>query len=310
MNSDLESQDNWDSRSESLTRVMYVKYLISIVSVGSVYALITVGFAMIYGVLRLSNFAHGVVMVAGAFMSYLLTVEGVHWIPVLLATTLGCAILSMLIEFLALRRLRNNDSPPIYLFVASVAVLITLNSLIDIIFGSGARIFPPIFSKPTLQIWKYEFPKVNIMIGLICVGLLVLLNWFLKKTKVGISIRAAADNQRVCGLMGINTDFTISLVFALAGALAGVAGMFLGISYSVYPGLSSMLGKAFIATIIGGMGSLLGAVIGAFILATIQIMAQLYAGWAWVSIISFTLSVLFLYLRPRGIMGIQLDTKV
>lgn len=287
-----------------------MKYLISIFSVGTVYALITVGFALVYGVLKLSNFSHGVVMVVGAFIGYFLTLYGVHWAVALLAATIGCTILSMIIEFLALRRLRNNNSPPIYLFVASVTVLIVINSVLDIAFGTGARIFPKIFENPTLNLFGLELPKVNFLIIVICVGLLLVLTWFLTKTKVGISIRAAAADQDVCRLMGINTNLTITLVFALAGALAGVAGMFLGISYSVYPGLSSMLGKAFVATIIGGLGSLPGAVIGAFILAFLQIITQLYAGWAWVSIVSFTLTVVFLYLRPRGIMGVKLETKV
>ena len=287
-----------------------MKYIISIFSVGSVYALITVGFAMVYGVLQLSNFAHGAVMVVGAFTGYLLTLNGVHWLLAILASMVGCALLSMLVELLALRRLRNNESPPIYMFVSSVTVLITLNSLLDIVFGSGARIFPKIFANSTFKILGAELPKINIVIILICVGLLVFLTWFLKRTKIGISIRAAANDQRVCRLMGINTNLTITMVFALAGALAGVAGMFLGISYSVYPGLSLMLGKAFVATIIGGLGSLPGAVLGAFILATLQILTQLYAGWAWVSIVSFTLTVGFLYLRPRGIMGVRLETKV
>lgn len=287
-----------------------MNYLISIFSVGTVYALITVGFALVYGVLKLSNFSHGVVMVVGAYIGYFLTLNGVHWAIALLAATVGCAVLSMIIEFIALRRLRNNDSPPIYLFVASVTVLIIINSMLDIAFGSGARIFPKIIENPTLNLFGLELPKVNFLIIAICAGLLLVLTWFLTKTKVGISIRAAAADQSVCRLMGINTNLTITLVFALAGALAGVAGMFLGISYSVYPGLSSMLGKAFVATIIGGLGSLPGAVIGAFILASLQIITQLYAGWAWVSIVSFTLTVVFLYLRPRGIMGAKFETKV
>lgn len=287
-----------------------MQYVISIISVGSVYALISVGFALVYGVLQLSNFSHGAVMASGAFIAYTLVRSGVNWVLALLVTAVLCAALSSIIEFLALRRIRNNEGDSIYMFVSSVTVLMVINSILDIIFGSSVRAFPKIFDVAIVELFGYNFPKINIMIISVCAFLLIILSWFLIRTKAGISIRAAAADQTVCRLMGINTNLTISFVFALSGALAGIGGVFLGISYSVCPTMSSLISKAFMATVIGGLGSLLGAVIGAYILAALEVLTQLYAGWAWVSIACFTLTVLFLLLKPSGILGEKIDTKV
>jgi branched-chain amino acid transport system permease protein len=280
------------------------------VSVGSVYALVSVGFALVYGVLRLSNFSHGGVMVIGAYIGFLMMLGGIPWYISLATATLSCTALSMFIEFVALRRLRNNGSAPIYPFISSVTVLIVINNVLSVFFGSRVRVFPKIFEVSSISIGGVNFAKMNILIIGVCVVLLVALTWFLKKTKAGIAIRAAAADQTVCRLMGINTNLVISLVFGLAGALAGTGGMFLGMSYSVYPDLSNIVGKAFMATVIGGLGSLPGAVIGAFLLAIVETLLQVNAGWEWISIGSFALGVLFLLLRPRGILGEKIETKV
>jgi len=280
-------------------------------SLGAVYSLIAVGFALIFGILNFSNFSHGVVMACGAFIGFFLIAEyGVHWIPSLLITMVLTGLLALVIEFLAFRKLWTSGAPTIFLFVSSITVLMLIQNILTLMFRGDIWLFPAFMETMTIRMFGATVATTQLLMFGVSIIILVTLTLFLRKTRVGIAITAAATDLKTCALMGVNVTMVIMYVFFISGLIAGATGVFLGMTYTVNPLLGQMVLFGFIATIIGGMGSLGGSVIGGFILGGMQVIFTLTIGSALLPVGQFSLILLFLLLRPHGILGRKIVDKV
>ena len=286
-----------------------MQYLITGLAIGAVYALIAVGFAMIYSILNFSNFSHGVIMACGGFIGYFLITAGCPWVLTFILTAIACGLLDVAVEFLAFRRLRIKRGPLIYLFVVSITVLSLIENVLAKAFGKNIFGFPPLFKVTTINIMGAVIPKTYILMFVVSIALLIMLNLFLQKTRLGIAIRAAATDLDTCSLMGIRVNLVISIAFFVTGVVGGIAGMFLGINYTVYPQMGQLVVKGFMASVIGGLGSLNGAIAGAFMLGVIETILTYFFGASLAPIGTFVILVAFLIFRPQGIAGISADQK-
>ena len=287
-----------------------MQYLVTGLAIGAVYSLIAVGFAMIYSILNFSNFAHGVIMACGGFIGYFLKTAGCSWIVTFVLTAILCGILDVGVEFFVFRKIRINNGPLIYLFVASITVLTLIQNILAIKFGKNVFGFPQLFKNSTVSILGAVVPKTYILMFVVSIGLLILLNIFLQKTKLGIAIRAAATDLTTCALMGIQVNWVISVAFFIAGVIGGIAGIFLGINYTVYPQMGLLVVKGFMASVIGGLGSLNGAIAGSFALGVVEMLVTFFFGASATPIGTFLVIIAFLIFRPRGIAGISAEQKV
>ena len=293
---------------------MSLQLIVNGISLGAVYALIAVGFALVFSILKFSNFAHGGMISAAAYIAYFFY-SAFENPPSLWTTLIFTAIVSLLIalllDTLCYRRIRKNNSPNIYYFVASITFAILIEQILNVFFGKMSYGFPPMFEKTSMQFFSASFSTMDLVVLVISLVLLAVLMLLINKTKIGLAIRAVAIDGRTGRLMGINCGFIILLTFALAGFLAGVSGTLLGIKYSVYPALgSSMMVKGFIASVIGGLGSLSGAIIAAILLGVIEMVLVYYLGSSITPALLFGIMLLFLFLRPQGISGKFAQDKV
>lgn len=288
-----------------------LNYVMIALALGSVYALIAVGFALIYGILNFSNFSHGVVMAVGAFFGYFaVTKYHVPWVLALLGSMVVCAVLGVVIEFLALRKLRISNAPKIYMFVSSITVLLIIQNILTLMYQGNLYNYPTVLPIRTIRIFGSPVSTTYMLMFFICIIVLVLLNLFLRKTRMGIAISAAASDLKTTSLMGVNVNLIITAVFLIAGAIGGMTGVFLGMSYTVNAQMGQMVLKGFIATVIGGMGSLSGAVLGAFILGILEVVFTLTIGSGLSAVGQFVIVILFLLIRPQGLMGRKNIDKV
>lgn len=281
-------------------------------ALGSVYALVSVGFALVFNVLKFSNFSHGGIMVVTAYIGYLAAMYlKTNLFLTLLISAVAGGILAVLIELIGFRRLRKSNQDIILYFVSTVTIGMLLSNLISIFFSSTFYSYPTFFKTPYFEILGEKISKNDtIMFVISIVGLLILM-LILYRTRLGIAIRAISMDYNTTGLMGVNVTFVIAATFFVAGIFGGLAGVFLGISYILSPQLGSMVVKGFIASVLGGLGNLSGAIIGAFILAIIEtILAYVPNIGAGLSpVIIFLIMLVFLLVRPQGIMGKTSEQK-
>ncbi|MDR1048851.1 MAG: branched-chain amino acid ABC transporter permease [Synergistaceae bacterium] len=295
-------------------------------SLGSVYALIAVGYSLVYSILSFSNFAHGGFLVVGGYICYGLVsgftipLLGGHslsvpaldniWI-VSVAALIGAGVVAILTERLAYRPIRERTSMTLYLLIASMGVSIVIENVFVIVVGGQFRALP-----------QRLFPAVPFTLGGVTLSLLDIfslgaaviflggLQLFLVKTRWGLAIRAAAYDLRTAGLMGVNVSLLIGIVFFVAGVLAAIGGIFLSFRYSLYPQLGSFTTKAFVAAVIGGLGSLPGAVVGSLILGLAEMLVTGFISSQMRDFVVFSLLVLMLLVRPTGFFGKQISDKI
>ncbi|MBP6161792.1 MAG: branched-chain amino acid ABC transporter permease [Clostridiaceae bacterium] len=293
---------------------MDLQLLISGISLGAVYALVAVGYAVVFSVLKFSNFAHGGMISACAYMGYYFQrafpAPPPFYVTLLFSAFAGVA-LSFLIDTIAYRRLRKQQSPAIYYFLASIAISILIVNLLSIFFGKNLYAFPPIFTSTTFYIGSIRFSSIDTLILFVSLAILTFLILLINRTRIGLAIRSVAINSQTSRLMGVNPDVTIMTVFAIAGALAGISGVLLAMKLSVYPTLGSqMMLKGFVASVVGGLGSLGGAIIAAIFLGVIEIYITYYLGSLSTPIVTFGLMLIFLAVRPVGVAGKFAQEKV
>lgn len=291
-----------------------MQLLISGISLGSVYALIAVGFAIVFSILKFSNFAHGGMISACAYIGFYFQ-RAFDTTPPFIITVLftsACGlILAVIIDTVAYRRIRSKGAPNIYYFLASITVAIMIQQILAVFYGKNLYAYPPIFSSTTFYIGSIRFSSIDTLIMGVSLAILAVLILLIEKSRIGLAIRAVAIDAKTSRLMGMNSNVIIMAVFIMAGLLAGVSGTLLGLKFSIYPSLgSSMMIKGFIASVIGGLGSLSGAIIAAILLGVVEILLTFFLDSLSTPIILFGIMLLFLFVRPEGISGKFATDKV
>ena len=291
---------------------MIIQQLLNGISLGSVYAIIAVGFALVFNILKFSNFSQGGVLTVTAYVGFIISSKlgtGI-WLTLIL-TALAGGVLALLIERIAFRRLRDQKSPVIYYFVSSITMGILLENLITIFFSSNFYSYPRFFERSFI-----EFAGINIavadlmMLGISMVALSILMI-LIYKTRLGVAIRALSMDGPTTSLMGINVNLIIAATFFVVGCFGGIGGVFLGINYTLYPQLGQMIVKGFIASVLGGLGNIFGAVIGAILLGVMEVSLTSvdFIGAGLSPVVIFVITLIFLILRPQGIAGLIISEK-
>jgi branched-chain amino acid transport system permease protein len=302
---------------------MFGQQVVNGLSLGSVYALIAVGYSLVYSILSFSNFAHGGFLVVGGYICYgLLTgfnvtstlampAVGSVWIAGA-GALIGAGLVAILTERLAYKPIREKTSMTLYLLIASMGVSIVIENIFVIVVGGRFRALPQnMFPSGLYELGGGITLSSSDLLSLGCaVFFLGGLQFFLTRTRWGLAIRAAACDLRTAGLMGVNVSFLIGIVFFVAGLLAAVGGIFLSYRYTLYPQLGAITTKAFVAAVIGGLGSLPGAVVGSLILGLVEMLTTSYITSQMRDLVVFSLLVVMLLVKPAGFFGKQISDKI
>lgn len=291
----------------------FISYFINGLSLGSVYAIIALGYTMVYGIAKMLNFAHGDVIMIGGYMVFtaVSTWGFGPWVGIAVAV-ITCTVLGMVIEFLAYRPLRK--ASPLAVLITAIGVSYLLQNLALLFFGSNPKSFTSVVSVPTLKLagGKLIVSGETIVTIISCVVIMVGLTTFIKKTKAGQAMLAVSEDKGAAQLMGINVNGTIALTFAIGSALAAVAGTLLCSAYpTLTPYTGSMPGiKAFVAAVFGGIGSIPGAFIGGLLLGVIENLSKAYISSQLSDAIVFGVLIVVLLVKPTGILGKKINEKV
>lgn len=283
---------------------MIIQQLFTGLSIGGIYALMAVGYSLIYSLLNFTNFAHSIAVTVGAYTGFLILSKYIPnlYIALILAIIMG-GVISAFIETISYRSLLNKGAKRIYLLIAGLGISTAGENLLIIIFGGRFKAFPNIYNANPINILGASIGSVDIIILIASVITLVLVEVLLQKSKVGLAIRGAAFDLDVTSLMGVNVNKLILVVFIMAGSLAGLSGFFLGMKYTAYPALGQMTTKAFIGAVLGGLGSIQGAVLGAILLGITETIISAFISSSMRDIVSFSILIVVLIIRPNGIMG-------
>lgn len=289
--------------------------LINGFQLGSVYALISLGYTMIYGIIRLINFAHGEIFMLGAYFGfYAITRFNFNFLLTILFSMVLCAIVNIIIEKIGYAPLRKKGVPRINLLITAIGVSFFLQNFtsLKIIFGPDYQPYPRPFKILTFNLFGLTISSIQIIVFLITLFLLLFLEYIIKRTKIGIAMRAVAYDKETASLMGINVDNIISFTFALGAALAGAGGVLYGICYpQIHPYMGVMPGlKAFIAAVLGGIGLISGAVLGSFIIGIVEVFTAAFISSAFRDAIAFAILIIVLLTRPQGLLGKEEGIKL
>lgn len=289
----------------------FLQQVVNGLSIGSVYALMAVGYSLVYSIMNFSNFAHGGVIMIGAYIGYFcLTLLNVPFFIAFLLSALGAGLLAVTMERIVYRPLRKRNAPFLYFIISAMGASIFLeNVVIASPIGPTFRSYPPIFSTEPIMLGSIALGRLDLLMFIISALSLLGLVFIIEKTKIGLSIRATAYSIKGSTLMGVNVDMVIFIIFALGGLLAGLAGMFFGMKYTVYPQIGNITTKSFVAAVFGGLGSLPGAVIGSILLGLIETMTSGIFSSQYRDLIVFALLILVLVFKPTGLMGKSTEDK-
>lgn len=293
---------------------LFIQSLINGLNQGAIYALIALGYTMVYGIIRMINFAHGDFIMVGAYTLFYTVPLMIHygmppWIAVVAAITV-CVLVGVLVERIAYRPVRNAGS--ISALITALAMSLFLENLAMVVFGANPKSVTAIFTLPYVEIlgaklqWKY---LLTIAIGIV---IMVGLQLFIKNTRLGKAMRAVPQDKEASLLMGINVNKIITTTFAIGSGLAAVAAL---MYCSTYPrcttDMGSMMGlKAFIAAVLGGIGSIPGAMVGGIIVGLVEIFVKVYVAPGWYEAITYSLLIFVLLIKPSGILGKNIGEKV
>ena len=295
----------------------FLSYLISGLSLGSVYAIIALGYTMVYGIAKMLNFAHGDVIMVGGYVSYFVAgalaskgaVSG--WVAMLVAMVV-CTVLGVVIEGLAYKPLRG--TPSLAVLITAIGVSYFLQNGAQLLWTSNIKMFPSLFGNAAVSLFggQVTISTTTIVTIAACIVIMLVLTWFTGKTKMGKAMRACSEDKAAAQLMGIDVNFTISMTFAIGSALAAIAGVLLCSAYpTLVPTTGSMPGiKAFTAAVFGGIGSIPGALLGGILLGVIEIFASAYISTQLSNPIVFAVLIIVLLVRPSGLLGKRVREKV
>jgi branched-chain amino acid transport system permease protein len=288
----------------------FLQQLVNGLSLGSIYALIALGYTMVYGVLRLINFAHGDVYMVGAYAGYYLSrrLQGkepslISALLVMIGAMIACAVLGLLIERLAYRPVRRASR--LTLLISAIGVSLFLENAGQLVFGPDPKFFPSLAPHADFIVAGVRVTSEQLTVIGVSFLLMVLLRLFIQKTRTGKAMRAVSFNLDTAKLMGISTDGIIAITFALGSALAAAAGVLIGMQI---PKIDPLMGiiyglKAFVAAVLGGIGNVPGAVLGGLLIGTSEVMVVGYLSSTYRDAIAFGILILVLLLRPQGILG-------
>lgn len=289
----------------------FLSNLISGLSLGAIYALIALGYTMVYGIAKMLNFAHGDVIMIGAF-TVLATVAtaGFPWYVGIIASVIVCTVLGVTIEKIAYKPLRKAN--PLSVLITAIGVSYFLQSVALLIFGSGKQSFPTVIKANPIKIGSLIIQGNSVVTLIITTIIMIVLTLFINKTKLGKAMRAVSEDKDAAELMGISVNRTITLTFAIGSALAAVAGIFYGSTYGfVDPYAGAMPGiKAFVAAVFGGIGSIPGAMLGGILLGIIENLSKAYISTDLADAIVFGVLIVVLIVKPTGLLGKKIREKV
>ena len=291
----------------------FLQYLINGISIGAVYAIIALGYTMVYGIAKMLNFAHGDVIMVGAYVSYCVTSYlGLPAVVSILVAVVVCTLLGIVIEGLAYKPLRG--TPSLAVLITAIGVSYFLQNAAQLIFGSAPKNFKSIVTMKPLNLFGGGLTitgEVLITI-VICVAIMVGLTLFTSKTRIGKAMRAVSEDRAAAQLMGINVNQTISLTFAIGSALAAIAGVLLCSTVpTLMPTTGAMPGiRAFTAAVFGGIGSIPGAMLGGILLGIIETFSKAYISTQFSDAIVFSVLIIILLVKPAGLLGKQIQEKV
>lgn len=293
--------------------MVFLSYLISGIGLGSVYAIIALGYSMVYGIAKMLNFAHGDVIMIGAYVAFfMLGKYNAGAIAAILVSVLVCTLLGVVIERLAYKPLRQASS--LSVLITAIGVSYLLQNSAQLFWTSSSKMFTSIIGNGTLALFDGQLiiSYINILTIVVCLLVMVLLTLFINHTSTGRAMRACSEDKGAAQLMGINVNTTISVTFAIGSALAAIASVLLCSTYpSVTPTMGSMPGiKAFTAAVFGGIGSIPGAFVGGLLLGVIEIMAKAYISTQLSDAVVFAVLIVVLLIKPTGLLGKKISEKV
>jgi branched-chain amino acid transport system permease protein len=291
---------------------MFLQQLINGVALGSTYALIALGYTMVYGIITLINFAHGEIFMAGAFVGLLLVaVLKFNFFLAMVCAMVFCMVMGMAIELIAYRPLRKSSR--LSALISAIGVSIFLSTLAQMIFGADAKGFPEsAFPVKQLHIGNADISTLQLLIIGVSALLMIGLEFIVQKTKIGKAMRATSEDYNTAALMGINVNMVISFTFALGSSLAAAGGVLVGLLFNAVSfnmGLMAGL-KAFAAAVLGGIGSIPGAMLGGLVLGVTEVFGVAIGYSSYRDAIAFAILVLVLLVKPTGLLGQKIQKKV
>lgn len=290
---------------------MFFQQLVNGLTAGSMYALIALGYTMVYGILKIINFAHGDIFMIGSFVGLILVTQfHMGFIPSMLISMIIVAIIGVVVERIAYRPLRN--STKLAPLLSALGVSIFLQNFAQLVWGTQTRSFPPSFIIKTFNIGNVALSSLQIYALMVAILLMVGLHLFVHKTKIGVAMRATSHSINTARLMGINVDNIISVTFGIGSALAAASGILVGLYYdAVYPVMGYTAGlKAFTAAVLGGIGSIPGAMLGGLLLGVVENLGAAYLSMGYRDAIAFGLLIIILLIKPTGLLGKNIQQKV
>ena len=293
--------------------MVFLSYLINGISLGSVYAIIALGYTMVYGIAKMLNFAHGDVIMVGAYISFCVTQYlGMPAIVSIVAAMFVCTVLGMLIERMAYKPLR--EAPKLAVLITAIGVSYLLQNSAQLIWGSNPKSFNSLVNIGSIRLFDGALliSDEAIVTVLCCIIIMVALTLFTSRTKMGKAMRAVSEDKGAAQLMGVDVNQTISVTFAIGSALAAIAGVLLCSAYPVLqPTTGSMPGiKAFTAAVFGGIGSIPGALLGGVLLGIIEILGKAYVSTELGDALVFGVLIIVLLVKPTGLLGKKIHEKV
>lgn len=291
----------------------FLTFFVSGLSLGSVYAIIALGYTMVYGIAKMLNFAHGDVIMIGGYVSFVaMTSFGVNPLFSVFVAAVSCMILGVVIERVAYRPLRGANS--LSVLITAIGVSYLLQNIALLIYGANTKSYKSIIAGPPAQLFNNQLiiSRESIVTIITCIAVMLLLTLFINKTKLGVAMKAVSEDRGASILMGINVNATIALTFAIGSFLAGIAGVLLCSSYpTLTPTTGAMPGiKAFVAAVIGGIGSIPGAFLGGLLLGVLENLSKAYISSQLSDAIVFSVLIIMLLVRPQGLLGKKSIEKV
>ena len=290
---------------------MFLTQVLNGLQLGSIYALVALGYTMVYGIILLLNFAHGDIIMFGSYVAWIALVQlGLNPAIAVLLAIFGCVVLGVLIDKVAYAPLR--EAPRLSILITAIGVSYLLENGVQLLLGADAKVIPSIIDLGTVQVFGSTLSGTALLTVAVTIVATVVLTVLVQKTRLGKAMRAVSEDMGAARLMGVNVNSTISFTFAVGSALAGIAAILYSMAYQqVSPTMGVMLGtKAFVAAVLGGIGSIPGAVIGGLIVGFSEVFVAAFGLSVWQVAVVFLLLILVLVVKPTGLLGRPVTEKV